>query len=140
MYIPKDIFQGWDILVVDDEPDSLTIASFMLIEYGANVRTACDGEEGLHVARAFGPHCIISDIDMPVMDGWDLLHALKSDFNLAHIPVIAFSASMLDADRQRSLEAGFESFLTKSLDPEAFIHNLIAVLSDIPSLAEALHW
>ena len=68
--IPTNLLDGWDIVVVDDEPDSLEVAEIILDAYGANVHTGTNGAEGLEQVRAIRPLFVISDISMPVMDGW----------------------------------------------------------------------
>ncbi|MEL6310433.1 MAG: response regulator, partial [Chloroflexota bacterium] len=86
--IPMDMLEGWDIVLVDDEPDSLKVAEIILIEYGASVYTACDGNQGLRLVKAVKPRFVISDMSMPVMDGWGLISAIKADDAIAHTPVI----------------------------------------------------
>lgn len=137
--ISRDILKGWKVLVVDDEEDSLNVATRILKYYGAHVVTAGNGEEGLDVARSESPRFIISDLSMPHMDGWGLIEVLKKDRGLAEIPVIALTAHAMIGDRQRAIEAGFHNYLTKPLTPATFMRDLLNLLMDIPGLAEHLH-
>ncbi len=134
--IPDNLLAGWDIVVVDDEEDSLEVAEVILLEYGANVHTATNGADGLQVVRKVKPRFIISDLSMPVMDGWGFINALKADRGLADIPVIALTAHAMQGDRERALAAGFHNYLVKPLTVNTFIRDLVNLLIDIPSLAQ----
>ena len=139
MDLPRDLLTGWDIVVIDDEEDSLEVAQIILDEYGANVHIARDGEEGLAVIQEVRPMLVISDLSMPIMDGWGLIHALKHDHGLQDIPVIALTAHAMIGDRERALAAGFHNYLTKPLTADTFIQDLVKLLVDIPVLAEELN-
>lgn len=139
MEIPKDLLDGWDIVVIDDEEDSLEVAEIILLEYGANVHTASHGKQGLKLIQVVKPHFVISDMSMPVMDGWGLISAIKDDVTLSKIPVIALTAHAMTGDRERGIAAGFHNYLTKPLTVETFIQDLIKLLIDIPELAEHLN-
>lgn len=139
MSIPRNLLIGWDVVVIDDEPDSLEVAEIILDAYGANVRTATNGAEGLQLVRQARPKFVISDISMPVMDGWGFIHALKNDRTLMDIPAIALTAHAMVGDRERAIAAGFHNYLTKPLTAETFIYDLLKLLMDIPELAEELN-
>jgi CheY-like chemotaxis protein len=128
----------WTVLVVEDEPDSLEVAERILHFYGAKVLTAVNGKEGLAAARAERPRFIISDISMPVMDGWGLIYELKLDRSLMDIPVIALTAHAMVGDRARAISAGFHNYLTKPLTAKTFMAQLFALLVEIPIFNEAL--
>ena len=136
--IPRDILSGWTILVVDDEEDSLEVVRLMLSFYQAHVLTAQNGAEGFTMAETHIPRFIISDLSMPVMDGWTLVRKLKADERLKNIPVIALTAHAMIGDRKRGLAAGFHNYLTKPLNPPTFVRDLLELLMDIPALANHL--
>ena len=75
--IPSDLLAGWDVVVIDDEPDSLEVARYILDFYGANVLTATNGQEGITLVEQAKPHFVISDLSMPEMDGWGIRQRLK---------------------------------------------------------------
>lgn len=137
--IPRDLLKGWTIVVVDDEEDSLMVADIILNEYSADLHTARDGDEALTVIRQVKPRFVISDLSMPVMDGWGLIHALQNDPTVAHIPVIALTAHAMTGDRERAIAAGFHNYLTKPLTVETFMQDLVSLLIAIPELAETLN-
>lgn len=137
--IPDNLLEGWDIVVLDDEEDSLEVADIILNEYGANVHTASNGEEGLETVRQVKPRFVISDLSMPVMDGWGFISGMKADRELEEIPVIALTAHAMVGDRDRAVAAGFHNYLTKPLTVDTFMGDLVRLLIDIPELAEALN-
>lgn len=138
-YIPDDLLAGWDIVVLDDEEDSLEVAEIILLEYGANVSTAVNGAEGLDVVRDVKPSFVISDLSMPVMDGWGFISNMKKDPELSSIPVIALTAHAMVGDRERAVAAGFHNYLTKPLTVDTFMADLVKLLIDIPELVEHLN-
>lgn len=136
--IPQDILNDWLVLVIDDEPDSLYVASYILRAHGANVHTAMDGEQALALIHENQPNFIISDLSMPVMDGWEMMDHLQRDRALAEIPVIALTAHAMLGDRERALAAGFYNYITKPLSADTFIQDVMRILVDIPSFSETL--
>lgn len=130
---------GWDILVVDDEPDSLFVAQYILSYYGATVHTAVNGQEGYHAARKILPKFIIADLSMPEVDGWTMLNMLKADATTRSIPIIALTAHAMVGDRERAIAAGFDNYLTKPLTVETFLQDLMHLLAEVPVLAGQLN-
>lgn len=137
--LPNDLLMGWDIVVVDDEDDSLRLAEIMLLEYGANVHTATNGEDGLALIESVRPKFVISDLSMPTLDGWGLIAGLKNNPAIQDIPVIALTAHAMVGDRERAMAFGFHNYLTKPLTVETFIQDLVKLLVDIPVLANDLN-
>lgn len=106
---------GGVILVIDDDPAALDLLSRFLRKEGFEVLAASSGAEGLRLARERHPNVITLDIIMPDIDGWEVLQTLKSDPELADIPVIILT--MLD-DQQRGYALGATEFLVKPVDRE----------------------
>ncbi len=77
--LPNNLLCGWNVVVIDDEDDSLEVAQIILEEYGADVSCATNGKEGLELIRRIQPKLVISDISMPIMDGWGMIYELKND-------------------------------------------------------------
>lgn len=136
--ITPELLKGWTVLVVDDEPDSQFVAQTLLEMCGATVVTANNGREGLEAAKRVRPNFIISDLSMPEMSGWQMLHAIKLNLATRDTPVIALTAHAMQGDRKRAIEVGFHNYLTKPLMPETFIHDLLVLLIDVPDLAHRL--
>ena len=136
MPIPNNVLAGWKVVVVEDEVDSLEVATLLLEMYGAQVIGARNGKEGIELIRQHRPNFVISDLSMPEMSGWELIEALKHEERvLAEIPVIALTAHAMDHDRRKAIEVGFHNFITKPLQPEKFVTQVIAILAvDLPEL------
>lgn len=107
------------ILIVDDNSQNLYLLELILKAEGYEVVTAENGEEALRVARQMVPDLIITDIFMPVMDGFVLCREWKKDERLESIPFIFYTATYTDPkDENYALSLGAEVFLTKPQEPE----------------------
>ncbi len=103
------------ILVIDDDPAVRDLMSRFLVKSGFKPVTAADGEEGIKLAKRIRPRIITLDVVMPGTDGWGILKRLKSDPELASIPVIM--VSIVD-NEVRGLDLGASSYLIKPVDRE----------------------
>ncbi|RZL39933.1 MAG: PAS domain S-box protein [Rubrivivax sp.] len=121
---------GFSLLLVDDEPDGRGAAAYALRVAGAEVTEAGSAEEALAEFRARRPHAILSDIGMPIVDGYDFIRLVREIDQAAgrHTPAAAFSAFARAEDRQRAIDAGFEMHLAKPLDPVALVEGVVALL------------
>jgi CheY-like chemotaxis protein len=120
------MLSGLKILVVDDEPDVLTITTFILMQHHAEVIAASTPQEGLEQVKRHRPDVIVSDIGMPLMDGYQFMRAVRklSLHEGGNTPAIAVTAFNRPEDRTRALEAGFQGHLFKPVD----MHGLIATI------------
>ncbi|MCP4653497.1 MAG: response regulator [Candidatus Omnitrophica bacterium] len=108
------------ILIVDDEPDILRVAVFRLKKAGFEVATAINGQEGLEMAKKEKPDLIFLDLRLPVMDGYELCHELKTNDDLKHIPIILLTASAAQIGT-RARQMGADDFITKPFDTDHLI-------------------
>ncbi len=136
--ITPDLLAGWTVLVVDDEPDSLFVAQTLLEMCGAKVHAAFNGKQGYDLIGRVRPDFVLSDLSMPEMSGWQMLHAIKNNYATRDLPVIALTAHAMPGDRTRAIEVGFHNYLTKPLRPETFINDLLRLLIDVPAIAMRL--
>ncbi len=116
------------ILVVEDNAANLELARYLLAHAGYEVLVATDGGEGLRLALQEQPDLIISDLQMPVLDGYALLAALQRTPCSAGIPVLALTAFSMPGDREQVMRAGFHSYLSKPIEPERFVEQVAALL------------
>ncbi len=106
------------VLVIDDDVAVRDVIQRTLSKEGYEVKVAADGVTGLELARKTHPQVIVLDVMMPGMDGWTVLSKLKSDPDLAAIPVIL--ATMLE-DKAMGFSLGAQEFLTKPIDRERLV-------------------
>ncbi|MEM9952368.1 MAG: response regulator [Chloroflexota bacterium] len=127
-------FEKACVLLVDDDKNSLDIAKIVLEFAGAEVVTAINGAEALTKMRTTQADLIVSDISMPILDGWELIQKIRADERLKEIPAIALTAHAMTGDREKVLDAGFDGYLSKPLDPIRLTEQIIAVLQKSPRL------
>lgn len=108
-------------LVIDDKKHNLLVLGDMLESLGIEAVLAESGEEGLTRAHQVRPDIILLDLVMPGMDGYETVSVIRHSPDLQHIPVIAVSASAFDKDKERSLTAGCNEFLSKPLYEDALV-------------------
>ena len=116
------------ILVVDDEQDMIYAVKLQLEARGFEVLTACDGQEGLNVARRESPDLIILDVMLPKVDGYKICRMLKFDRKYNAIPVIMFTARMQEGDRQTGYEVGADAYMAKPFEPRKLLDKINELL------------
>ncbi len=109
------------ILVVDDEPDVVTLLDFNLKAAGMEVLVAGDGAEALHKARHSSPSLILLDLMLPEMDGLEVCKALRRDPETANIPILMLTAKAAEIDRVLGLEIGADDYVTKPFSPRELV-------------------
>jgi two-component system, sensor histidine kinase and response regulator len=107
--------QKQKILVVDDRWENRSVMINLLQPLGFEIAEAADGKAGLEKAVEFQPDLIFSDLVMPGIDGWRLIREIRQLPNFQSTSIIAFSASVFKADRQKCLELGYSDFLAKPI-------------------------
>ncbi len=108
-------------LVVDDAADVTDMLSVLLEHAGWEVVTAASATAALAAARQEQFDIIISDIGMPVMNGYDLARTLRSEPGYETVPMVAVTGYSMYDDRERSLAAGFDAHLTKPVEPHVLL-------------------
>lgn len=116
------------ILVIEDNPANIELMVYLLDASGYTTLKAGDGEQGLEVARRERPDLVVCDIQMPRMNGYEVARAMKADAMLRRIPLIAVTAFAMVGDRGKALDAGFDGYVTKPIDPVTFVTQLEAFL------------
>ncbi|VXD23509.1 Integral membrane sensor hybrid histidine kinase [Planktothrix serta PCC 8927] len=127
--IHKGIVNGYlgkqrKIIIVDDNWANRSVIVNLLEPIGFEVIEANNGQEGLDKAKAIFPDFIITDLVMPVMDGFALINQLRQLPQLKDTVIIASSASVFDSDQHRSLDAGANAFLPKPVSADLLLELL----------------
>jgi CheY-like chemotaxis protein len=110
--------RGIRVLLVEDEADTRTLLEMVLARAGAEVAPASTAQEALSQISEFKPHLLLSDIGLPVEDGYELIRKLRASplDTLKRIPAIALTAYATDNDRELALSAGYHIHLAKPVE------------------------
>ena len=127
------------ILLADDSPLIHRHTVPILEDDGYEVRSASDGAEAVELARAITPDLVITDVEMPRLDGYGVCKALKADPATAHVPVLICSSLGEAADLERGFDAGADDYLVKPVIPEELSTRVRAlVLGSLPASRERI--
>ena len=122
------------ILIVDDKKENRLLLEALLKGNGYTVTMAENGKEALKRLRNEPFDLIVSDILMPVMDGFQLCRYVKSDETLKHIPFVFYTATYTDKrDEELAMRLGADRFLRKPMEPYAFLEVISEIVKDIES-------
>ena len=116
------------ILIIEDNPANIELMSFLLSAFGHTPLAAPDGARGVAAARSERPDLVACDVNLPGMDGFAVLAAIKAEPELAGVPVLAVTALAMAGDREHVLAAGFDGYISKPIEPESFVAELEAFL------------
>lgn len=120
------------ILVVEDDPANRALLERLLTLAGYAVICAGDGAKALALARSEAPDLIIMDMGLPVLNGWQATHRLKSRPATSAIPVIALTAFALADDRAKCLSVGCDEYDTKPIDVDRLLVKIRMFLGEAP--------
>jgi signal transduction histidine kinase/CheY-like chemotaxis protein len=110
--------EGVEVLIVEDDADTLDFLSRYLTSCGARVTKATTAAKALEMLPQSNAHIIVSDIGLPEMDGYDLLQRIRADLpSMAGLPAIALTAYASPEDRAKAFRAGFQAHLAKPIEP-----------------------
>ena len=124
------------ILVVEDSPTQAQHLRLLLEAEGYRVERAPNGREGLERAQVAPPDLIISDVTMPVMDGWDFCRAVKSSPRLKRIPFVLLTERGTAGDIIRGLEHGADNFITKPFEDDYLRERLRRIFENLDLRAQ----
>ncbi|MCC2956368.1 response regulator [Massilia sp. IC2-477] len=124
------------ILIIEDNPANVELMAFLLTAYGHTAVSAPDGARGLAAARSTPPDLVACDVNLPDMNGFAVLAALKAEPALSGIPVLAVTALAMAGDREKVLAAGFDGYISKPIEPDSFVAELEAFLPAAPPPAQ----
>ncbi len=126
---PARAKQSMTALVVDDSPSVRRVLSMVLTNAGWNVVTAKDGLEALEILQTAGdqPDIVLTDVEMPRMDGYELLATVRSQPTLAHLPVVVITSRSADKHRRKALDLGASAYVVKPFQDV----NLLEILQQL---------
>ncbi|MBD2460498.1 response regulator [Oscillatoria sp. FACHB-1407] len=134
-YEPSDLdrfgstapLRGLHLLLVDDEPDNLEFLTLLLQDQGATITTTTTAATALEYLTTHPTDVLISDINMPDVDGYDLIRRVRSQVAVLNpqVPAIALTAHAGEAHQQQSLAAGFQVHLAKPVEPTELVMTIL---------------
>lgn len=125
--LPEVDLTGKKVLVVDDESSQLALSKELIKSIGLKCETAPNGKEALKKLKNDRYHLVLTDIQMPVMDGFQLVEAIKENPRISHIPVVAISGRT-NVPAERYEEAGFAGNLLKPYKPTDLLYKIGEIL------------
>lgn len=128
MGVPADTSQNKElrILVVDDNVDAATSFAYLLQTLGCKTAVAFGGVTGVRIAELFQPHMVVVDLDMPGMDGCEVLTFLRAKGKATQPYFVCLTGRSEPEDRQRCIDAGFDLFMSKPMEPDELLTALAA--------------
>ncbi|MEG3895492.1 MULTISPECIES: PAS domain S-box protein [unclassified Microcoleus] len=120
--VRQGILAGLKVLVVDDEPDNREFLTVALEHFGATATAAASAQEAIDFLQQSPPDILVSDIGMPVEDGYSLIRKVRSSASdtIKRLPAVALTAYASEQDRERAIGAGYNEHLTKPIEPAQF--------------------
>lgn len=120
---------AWHVLIVDDSLNTREIEKNVLEAHGYQVTLAEDGFSGLQKARLTQFDAVLTDVEMPVMDGFSLTKALRAEENYQHIPIIIVTSRAKEEDRRRGIQVGADAYIAKGdFEQDSLIETLKMLL------------
>src|SRR5689334_17723574 len=111
---------GATILTVEDTTANLELMTYLLEAHGHHVVAATTGEHGLALGRARRPDIVVLDVQLPDIDGYEVLARWRADPDMPDVPIIAVTAYAMVGDRAHALAAGFDGYVSKPIEPAIF--------------------
>ena len=124
------------ILVVDDNPTNLKLVRVLLQSMGYQVATAVDAEDALEKLRGPLPRLVLMDLQLPGMDGLELVRRLKADPRTCRLTIVAVTAYAMRGDEERARAAGCDDYVTKPIDVDGLPKMVERWLREVPGEVE----
>lgn len=115
---------NWNVLVVDDEPDNCGVLELIFSFHQTRFRSAESGVECLRLMEEDAPSLLLVDIQMPGMDGYELLNQVRTDARWSEIVIVAVTAHAMSGDAEQALLAGFDGYIPKPINATLIVSEL----------------
>lgn len=117
------------ILVIEDNEQNLYLIRYILEDCGHEVFSATEGREGIALAASLLPDLILLDIQLPIMNGYDVARRLRENPDLADTPIVAVTSYAMPGDKEKAMEAGCSGYIEKPIDPDTIDRQVEGYLS-----------
>lgn len=116
------------VLIAEDNAVNRELLREVLEARGYEVIDAVDGQEALAKIEESRPNLVLLDIDMPLLDGFEVIRRIRENAQLQHLPVLAVTAYAMKDDRERVIAAGFDGYVAKPVNAAMLIHEMEQLL------------
>ena len=116
------------VIYIEDEPNNRRLVSKILLVAGVDVSVADNAVDGIQMIIDDPPDLILMDVSMPGMDGLTATKKIRGMPEFSHIPIIALTANAMEGDRERTLQAGCDDYISKPIDIDSFVNQVIEYL------------
>ena len=117
-------------LVIEDNEDNMKLITFILEKNGYSTIKAENGKTGIELAIKERPDFILLDIQLPDMDGLDVLKSIRESEINGNIPIIAITSYAMSGDKEQMIEAGCSGYLEKPIDPVIIINQIREIIGE----------
>ncbi|MEN3972640.1 response regulator [Sphingomicrobium sp. XHP0235] len=124
------------IMVVEDNALNIKLFCDLLKAHGHDTRGVTDSREAMDTARALEPDLVITDIQLPYLDGMELMRQLRADEKLCRVPIMAVTAYAAEGDDERIRQAGAQAYVSKPISVARFAQTVDELLAAGPVDAE----
>lgn len=121
------------VLIIDDSLAETRIFTVLLEKQGYKVSVACNGQEGIQVAKARQPDVILMDVVMPLLNGFQATRELTRSPETAHIPIIVCSSKSAETDRLWAMRQGARAYLVKPVEPRVLLATIAQFVNRKPA-------
>jgi len=112
------------ILYIEDDPNNRALVRRILMAYDFDVAESDNALDGIELAKSYNPDIILMDISMPGMDGLTATSRIRDTAEIANITVIALTANAMEGDKEQTLEAGCNGYISKPINVDTFIDEI----------------
>lgn len=117
------------VLYIEDRVDNRSLVRRVLMAEGIEVLEATNADDGIRLAIQHLPDLILMDINMPGKDGFTATAELRQYTALAHVPIVALTANVMKGDREKTLEAGCDGYISKPIDVDRFPTDVMSYIT-----------
>ena len=118
------------ILIIEDNEMNMEMAAFLLEREGMTVLKAENGEQGINIALKKIPDIILADLQLPIIDGFEVCKTLKETPVTSHIPIVAFTAQLMEDDKRKAYSSGCIAIICKPIEVREFAKSIMGYIKE----------
>ena len=118
------------IFLIDDDPVMVKLQTMILTRAGHTVTTEVDSDVAMSRIKELRPDCVVTDLMMPGIDGYQLISLIRKEPDLGHVIIIVLSSKMFPQDRRQAFEFGANGFISKPISPATFLEKVAEIIEN----------